>query len=77
MYKAIVVAENSYLLQLVRYIYRNPVIAGIVEKADDYKWSSHKGYLSSCKKWIWLHKQFLQSMLAREAGQQQKVFLRN
>jgi putative transposase len=36
-YKAIVVAENSYLLQLVRYIHRNPVRAGIVEKTDDYK----------------------------------------
>lgn len=73
-YKAIVVAENSYLLQLVRYIHRNPVRAGIVEKTDDYKWSSHKGYLSSSKKWIWLHKQFLLSMLAREAGQQQKAY---
>ena len=40
-YKAIVVAEGDYLLQLVRYIHRNPVRAGIVGNPADYKWSSH------------------------------------
>ena len=36
-YKAIVVGEDSYLLQLVRYIHRNPVRAGIVEKPEQYR----------------------------------------
>ncbi len=45
-----VVGGDSYLLQLVRYIHRNPVKAGIVNKPDDYLWSSHKGYLSVAKK---------------------------
>jgi REP element-mobilizing transposase RayT len=68
-YKAIVVAEDAYLLQLVRYVHRNPVRAGIAQKAEHYEWSSHKGYLSGAKKWDWLHKQFILSMLAREPQQ--------
>ena len=49
-YKSIMVSEDSYLLQLVRYIHRNPVRAGMVERVEDYKWSSHKGYINNTKK---------------------------
>lgn len=43
-YKSIVCDENSYLLELVRYIHLNPVRAGLVksiEKLDTFKWSGH------------------------------------
>ena len=33
-YKSILVDEDAYLLQLVRYIHRNPVEAGLVDKLD-------------------------------------------
>ncbi len=52
-------------MQLVRYIHRNPVKAGIVSQPDDYIWSSHKGYLSVAKKWKWLHKEFIFSLLTK------------
>ena len=64
-YKSILVGGDSYLLQLVRYIHRNPVKSGIVSKPDDYRWSSHKGYLSVAKKWNWLHKELMLSMLTK------------
>ena len=64
-YKSILVCGDSYLLQLVRYIHCNPVKAGIASKPDDYPWSSHKGYLSVAKKWKWLHKEFIFSMLTK------------
>lgn len=32
--------DEAYLYSAVRYVERNPVRAGIVEKAEDYKWSS-------------------------------------
>jgi REP element-mobilizing transposase RayT len=41
-YKAILVWEDSYLLQLVRYIHKNPLRAGMVKRAELYEWSSHK-----------------------------------
>jgi len=44
-YKAIVVEEDSYLLQLVAYLHLNPVRAGMVQAPEDYRWSSHRAYL--------------------------------
>lgn len=69
-YKAILVADDGYLLQLVRYIHRNPVRAGMVEIPNAFEWSSHNGYLSNAKKWNWLHKQFILSMFARASKEQ-------
>jgi hypothetical protein len=65
-YKSILVSQDSYLLQLVRYIHRNPVRAGLVKDSDLYKWSSHKGYLSIAKKWDWLHKTFIYSLFTKD-----------
>ncbi len=65
-YKSILVDAESYLLELVRYIHRNPLEAGLVKELNKYAWSSHKGYLSSAKRWDWLHKSFILSLFSRE-----------
>ena len=44
-YKGILVQKDSYLLEVVRYIHKNPVKAKIVERLSQFKWSSHKSYL--------------------------------
>ena len=41
-YKAILVERDSYLLELCRYIVLNPVRAGTVRRAGDYRWSSYR-----------------------------------
>lgn len=64
-YKSIIVDGDSYLLELLRYIHRNPFEAGIVEKLNKYTWSSHRGYLSDAKKWDWLHKKFILSLFSK------------
>ena len=46
-YHATLVDSDAYLLQLIRYIHRNPIAAGIVVKASDYPWSSHHAYVGS------------------------------
>lgn len=48
-YKAIVIDRDSYLLELSRYIHLNPVRAGIVEKPEEYPYSSYKSYISGDK----------------------------
>lgn len=63
-YKSIVVGADPYLLQLVRYIHKNPVKAGLVQKPEQYAWSSHKGYLAVSGKWDWLYKDFILSLLS-------------
>ncbi len=44
-YKAILVEKDNYLLQLSRYIHLNPVKAGIIEKPQDYLYSSYGSYI--------------------------------
>jgi REP element-mobilizing transposase RayT len=41
-FKAILVEKETYLLELARYIVRNPVRAGMVRAAKDWPWSSYR-----------------------------------
>ena len=44
-YKAFLVDRDNYLLQVSRYIHLNPVGVRMVERPQDYRWSSYKAYL--------------------------------
>lgn len=44
-YKAIIVDADNYLLQVSRYIHRNPFEAQVVDRIDDYAWSSYGAYV--------------------------------
>jgi len=41
-FKAILVEKDAHLLELCRYIVRNPVAAGMVEDVSDWPWSSYR-----------------------------------
>ena len=41
-YHSIIVKTDPYFIQTSRYIALNPVKAGIVNRPEDYKWSSYK-----------------------------------
>ena len=41
-FKAKEVNDQGHLMQLVAYVHLNPVKAGLVERADDYRWSGHR-----------------------------------
>ncbi|TCT12216.1 REP element-mobilizing transposase RayT [Natranaerovirga pectinivora] len=43
-YNSEVVESESYLLTVLRYIHQNPVKARMVDKAEQYIWSSYKEY---------------------------------
>lgn len=73
-YRSILVGEESYLFELVRYIHRNPLRAGLVKDLNKYPWSSHKGYLSVSKKWDWISKNFLFNYLGKDRTTQQKEY---
>jgi putative transposase len=74
-YKSILVCDDSHLLQLVRYIHKNPVRAGLVKDISDYDWSSHKGYLSYGKQWNWLYKDHIFSMITPKKRGRLKPFI--
>lgn len=47
------VTWDGYLLVLLRYIHLNPVRAGLVERPEQYAWSSHRIYLElSSAPWV-------------------------
>ncbi len=48
-FKSVAVDEQSYLLELVRYIHLNPVRAGLVKRPDEWRWSGHLAYLGRSK----------------------------
>ncbi len=54
-YKAILIEQDSYQLQLSRYIHLNPVDAGMVKKAEQYQWSSYRSYLVETATPEWLY----------------------
>jgi len=68
-YKSILVDSDVYLLELLRYIHRNPVEAGMVDRLESYQWSSHKGYLSRSEKWNWLHKDYVLKIFSNEINE--------
>ena len=68
-YKSILIEVDQYLLHLVRYIHRNPLKAGLVDRLEKYPWSSHQGYLSKAEKWNWLFKDFLLAMLSNQPSE--------
>jgi REP element-mobilizing transposase RayT len=53
-YKSICVDEEEYLLVLSRYIHLNPVRAAIVERPEEYRWSSYTSYIGETKAPHWL-----------------------
>lgn len=73
-FKAILVEADSYLLELLRYIHRNLLEAGLVENLQKYTYSSHKGYLSKAKKWDWLHKRFPLCLFSKDHAESVRLY---
>jgi len=48
-FRSEIIQDGRYLLQVSKYIYNNPVKAGMVRKAEEYKWSSYNIYTGRCK----------------------------
>ena len=67
-YKAILVEADNYQLQVSRYIHRNPLDAGLVERLDDYLWSSYPCYLGGQSAPEWLYRQEIYDQLSVKSG---------
>lgn len=64
-YKAILVEADAYLLQLSRYIHRNPIElkTPIVKRLEAYPWSSYPAYINTCRSPDWLSRETTYRML--------------
>lgn len=48
-FKSEPVEDDGYFLTVLRYIYQNPVKAGLVQRVEQYKWSNYSDYISNKK----------------------------
>ena len=55
--------REAYLLELARYVVRNPERAGICDLPEDWPWSSYQAMLGRVTPPPWLHVQWLRSQL--------------
>jgi REP element-mobilizing transposase RayT len=58
-YKSVLVDADEYAKELSRYIHLNPVRAKMVEKPEDYKWSSYGSYIGKESPPEWLRREFI------------------
>lgn len=74
-YKAVLIEADSHLLEVLRYIHRNPLGANLDRQLEDYPWSSHRGYVSCAKQWDWLERETLMAMLTAKKSQRKQAYL--
>ena len=67
-YKAILVEDDSHILQVSRHIHRLPGSRHLVPVNSLYKWSSYPAYIGQRKPPSWLHRSAVRSFLANHNG---------
>ena len=72
-YKALLLAADAYLLQLVRYVHLNPVRAGMVAMPDLYPWTGHRAYLGR-EVIPWLTTDWILSQFSDRVGKAQQAY---
>jgi len=75
-FKSIIVDKNAYLLELSRYIVRNPVAADMVKSVGDWQWSSYQATSGMTKAPSFLHIDWLLSQFGDSRGQAQRNYIR-
>ncbi len=69
-FKGILVAKEYHLLELIRYVVRNPVRAKLCEKPADWPWSSYRATAGLAKAPAWLHLDWTQGVFNRRSRAQ-------
>ncbi|MDH5803443.1 MAG: transposase [Gammaproteobacteria bacterium] len=67
-YKAILVDRDAYLLQLSRYIHRNPIDMKrpLVSSLEEFQWSSYPAYIGKAKPPDWLDQEMTYGLLGKK-----------
>jgi putative transposase len=67
-YNAILVQKEAYLLELTRYVVRNPLRARLVVSLDDWAWSSHCFMMMRQRAPEWLETDWLLGQFGERRG---------
>ena len=74
-YKSILVDKDSYLMELSRYIHLNPVRAKLVDKPEEYVYSSYNSYITGKPEKI-VTTDLIMGMLSRQRKEAQNAYRR-
>lgn len=73
-YRAVVVDSEVYLLALLQYVHRLPVMAGRCAHPDDYAWSSHRAYRGE-ERLAWLSRSEILEALGQKDRDAARAYL--
>lgn len=73
-YKAVLVEQDSYSLQLSKYIHLNPVKAKIVRTPEEFVWSSYSAFIGKPKTPDFLKTTWLLGQFNKSVKKSQKAF---
>jgi putative transposase len=73
-FKSILVDEEEYLLELIRYVHNNPVRAGVVLDPSSSEWSSHRAYMGMEDCPPWLNIGYILSMFSSNSDEARRLF---
>jgi putative transposase len=73
-FKSILVDEEAYLLELIRYVHNNPVRAGVVLDPSSSEWSSHRSYIGMEKCPPWLNIGYILGMFSSDTEEARGLF---
>ena len=73
-YKGILVDKDEYLVRLSIYVHLNPVRARMVEKPEQYKWSSYPSFIGKAKEHKWLEYSWVLSKFGNDKKTAQRKY---
>lgn len=73
-FNAVLVEGDAHLLELTRYIVLNPVRAGIVRAAGDWKWSSYLATIGDARQPAFLTTSWVLSLFNKEPNRARKLY---
>ena len=73
-YRATLVDIDEYAKELSRYIHLNPIRAGIVDKPEQYRWSSYLYYIGQEKPPEWLFRDFILNYFGKNFSDAQRRY---
>jgi len=73
-FKNVLVEKESYLLTLSRYIVLNPVKAGMVERPEEYRWSSYRARAGYERAPEWLSMGLVESFFAPQSAKAREEY---
>lgn len=71
-FKAVKIERDELLTHISRYIHLNPLVSGLIDNLDDYKWSSYKDYLDNNSEGI-CHQEIILSYFPSPKAYQQFI----